>query len=406
MRIAERRRLPRKLLVALFALALSLLAAEWTVGRVFPVGSLLFRLDDELLYAPIPGSRNVTLMDEALGGARILVELNEQGFRGRPVGARPPADSDERGIRIVVYGDSFVLAENVPLEETFVVRLGAHLAARLGANVEVVNAGVTGYGPDQVCLKLEREVDALDPDLVVIVLCASNDFGDLLRNKLFRIDETGRLVAAPHVLTEALRDSFAERVRSARRPALVRAFAHFVASLRRAEAPETDQVLPYIRWYLAASGEEYEYADDPVVHNLFQDTYDADVAIHPEWPSVELKRRLMGAVLGRVRDACAARDLPLLALVVPSAVDLDPNFLIRVDRRRWPSYRPSRLTDELTALLAQRGIDHLDLFEPFRAADPSGLFVGRDDFHWNAAGQDLGARLCAAAIEARDLLER
>ena len=142
MRNAERKRLPRrKILVALVVLAMSLLAAEWIVGRVFPVGSLLFQLDDALLYAPIPGSRNVTLMEEAYGGARILVEINEQGFRGRPVEARPPVGDEERGIRIVVYGDSFVLGENVAVEESFVARLGVHLAALLSEQVEAVNAG-------------------------------------------------------------------------------------------------------------------------------------------------------------------------------------------------------------------------------------------------------------------------
>jgi lysophospholipase L1-like esterase len=405
----ERRRLPKKLFVAFSALVLSLCAAELVVRRVFPVGSLLFGLDETLHYAPIPGARNITLMDEAVGGARILVEINEAGFRGRPLAPRPPAGDPARLMRpnrIAVYGDSLVLAENVTLEHTFVERLGAYTATGLGTDVEVVNAGVTGYGPDQACLKLERELDALDPDLVVFVLCASNDFGDLLRNKLFRIDEDGQLAPAPHVLIDAVRDSFAERERAAHRPALLRAFEHFVASVRREEAPETEPgPPPYMQWYLAASREEFQYADDPEVHNLFQDTYDADIAIHPEWPSAGLKRSLMGAVLGRVRLGCESRGVPLLAVVVPSAVDLDPGFKIRVDKRKWPSYVPSRLTDELAALLAEREIEYVDLFEPFREADPAELFVGVDDIHWNEAGQDLAARLSAAAIEARELLE-
>ena len=51
--------------------------------------------------------------------------------------------------------------------------------------VQVVNAGVAAYGPDQACLALEADLAAgLDPDLVVLCVFAGNDWGDLLRNKL------------------------------------------------------------------------------------------------------------------------------------------------------------------------------------------------------------------------------
>ena len=73
------------------------------------------------------------------------------------------ASSCGRGEQLVaVYGDSLVLAENVPLRETFVVRLEEHLRAA-DLPVRTLNAGVTGYGPDQSLLKFEREVRALRP---------------------------------------------------------------------------------------------------------------------------------------------------------------------------------------------------------------------------------------------------
>src|SRR6185436_5789593 len=63
----------------------------------------------------------------------------------------------------------------------------------LPEGVEVINAGVTAYGPDQACLRIEDEVARLDPDLVVLAVFADNDFGDLARDKIFRLDGDGRL---------------------------------------------------------------------------------------------------------------------------------------------------------------------------------------------------------------------
>ena len=383
--------LARRIAIALLVLVIAVVAANAVLARFWPVRALIFRVDETLLFEPIPGGRRLLQMDEVVGGERILVEIGRDGFRGAPL-AKAPAS------RIAVYGDSLVMAENVELGDTFVARLGVHLSTA-EVPVEAVNAGVTGYGPDQALLKLEREVAGLAPDLVLIVLCASNDFGDLLRNKLFRLDAEGRLDRHRPDLSDRMRDFFAEAERAARRPALLRVVDDFREKRRRTAARDALTLEPpYIRWYLDAT--RGEYADfigsgDPRVYNLFQDTYDADLAIYPEWESAQYKRRLMQRVLARLREACAMHDVPLAAIVVPSAVDLCADFEIRVDESVWPTYSPSRLTDALSAILEAERIPHLDLFTPFRDAGPDGLFVGHDDIHWNAAGQELAARLAS-----------
>jgi len=78
-----------------------------------------------------------------------------------------------------------VLGEIVDFEDTFAERLRHHLDEK-GREVETVNAGVTGYGPDQTLLRFSGEAEWLESDLVVLVLCTHNDLGDLVRNKLIR----------------------------------------------------------------------------------------------------------------------------------------------------------------------------------------------------------------------------
>jgi len=309
----------------------------------------------------------------------------------------------KQGSRIAVYGDSFVLAEDVDLEETFVERLGAHLSS--GPPIETVNAGVKGYGPDQECLKLEREIAALAPDLVLLVLYSSNDFGDLVRNKMFRVDPEGRAVLERYTLEPALVAEFETRARGARRPALLRAYEQWI--VRRPEparsAPASTPA--YIQLYLAAAQDEYsEFAleRNPRVRQVWNDYYDADLAIQPESASAVFKRGLMQAVLARVQEQCARRRIPLCALVVPSAVDLCPDQ-IRVDPELYPSWSPARLTDALAEILRELGVPFLDLYASFLESGPERLYIGGGNMHWNAAGQELAARLTAAFLREHGL---
>ncbi len=397
------RRLLARFATLLAALLVALGCLELWLDRYLPVDALVQELDPELLARPIPGARSVLVMDAMHGGERIPLRINPQGFRG------PPLPATKAGRRIVVYGDSLVMAENVREEESFVTRLASELALALGGPVEAVNAGVSGYGPDQALLKFEREVDALDADLVVLVLCATNDFGDLVRNKLFGLGDDGALVRQDVEFDPRLVADFEARKARAARPAIVRAFSALRRS-RAARAQDYDHghaLNPFIPLYLKSARDEWMEAvreKSCRVRNLFKDVYDADLAVQPQSESARHKVALMRAILARWRDAAARHELPLFAVVVPSAVDVDPAFQVRVDPALYPEYEPERLTRTLASLLAESSIPALDLYELFLPADSSALFGGFLDMHWNAAGQALAARATARELAARRLL--
>ena len=88
--------------------------------------------------------------------------------------------------RIVVYGDSNVQAVFSTDANTFPEQLESLVSLELGRPVEVVNAGVIGYGPDHYLLRMTADLPLLQPDLVVITIFADNDLGDLLRHRLSR----------------------------------------------------------------------------------------------------------------------------------------------------------------------------------------------------------------------------
>jgi lysophospholipase L1-like esterase len=397
------KKLARKIVLALATLAGGLLVADWVVGRWFPIPASLYRLDPVLIYALAPGARQVRVLPPEAGGSWISTSINRAGYRGRELA---PA---KQGRRIVVFGDSLVLALGVALQDTFVERLGVNLESAAG--IEMVNAGVSGYGPDQECLKLEREIDGLAPDLVVLVLCAHNDFGDLVRDKMFSLDAQDHLVLNEYSLEPKLAAEFETKLRGSHRPALVRALAstsvqQLSSRDERARRSSATRNLPYIEWYLAAGADEYSefvLEGNLRVRQVFEDYYDADLSIHPEWPSSVFKRRLMKPVLARIQDDCARRGIPLFVLVVPSAMDLCPDFDIHVDPARYPTWSPTRLTDAFAEILSGLGVPFINLHVPFTEAGPERLFLGKNDIHWNAAGQDLAARLTAAFLREHGL---
>ncbi len=391
----------RRASLSVSAVALTLLAIELSVDRFFPVLGQVYGLDQELLHDTIPGSRRIQPMEPSRLGegdrARVLVEVGLDGFRGGNGGATAR--------RVLVLGDSFVMAENVPLEATFVRRLAEELGGRLGCDVEGLNAGRSGYGPDQSLMLLEREIDTVAPDVIVCVLCAHNDVGDLARNKLFVQDPPGVLLRCYPRIGARLVDEFARRAE--------RASGFGIQRLARfwSEAPDRQAVdsvpVGTMDLYLAALAAQYNeffVRHDLEVVSLFEDVYDADVAIRPDSPAVTAKLELMTAILQSMVHLAVSRDVPLHFVVVPSAVDMCPGFGIQVDPARFPGYSPDHLVSRLVEAVEGAGGRVTDL-SPQLKAEGRDAWVGGTDIHWNALGQQVGARRVAAELLLRPDVE-
>lgn len=105
----------------------------------------------------------------------VEVKINAIGLRDRErTAARSP------GIyRILTVGDSLTFGFGVEAPETFSSLLEGSLP-----NTEVLNGGVCGYGNDQTMLYLEASGFDLNPDLLVLTLCA-NDVEENLRCTMY-----------------------------------------------------------------------------------------------------------------------------------------------------------------------------------------------------------------------------
>jgi len=103
-----------------------------------------------------------------------LLLTNSRGLRDREYNI-----NKKPYLRVLALGDSFTFGEGVEIEDTFVKVLERNLKKRYpGKQIEVINAGVPGYGNDQELQFLKDEGKNYKPDLVLLGLYIGNDFLD------------------------------------------------------------------------------------------------------------------------------------------------------------------------------------------------------------------------------------
>ena len=378
---------------SLAMLGLAEVAGEMVLGaRYRPI----FQPDDRLIFKFIPNRRSVMTRAPRNGGETITHRINSEGFRGdklRPAGS---------AARVVVYGDSFIHAYYTAQENTFTARLGVLLSEQMGREVEAVNAGLSSYGPDQISLKMEDELPKLRPDLVVVSIFAGNDYGDLLRSKIFRIGDGGALQPNNWILDPKVRMWLQI---SQQESILLRALRSIVRS--RSSAPVTKADATNLEFLLAEAEREYQsfiVEGDNVVTNTHLDYYSADVSLRPKSASALYKVALMREVLRRIRDVAARNGVTLVFLFIPHPADVTESYdQWRFDRTRFPDYDGRNQTGPLEDMARSLSVPFVSLHHIFREKDANSLYFHGGDDHWNDAGQAMAARVMTDFLMARRL---
>ena len=383
----------RRIAIMLTTAALALAGAELWVRWYWPVLGCVLEPDPNLLYRPIPNTARVQHMFDS---PSVVVRINDAGLFG------PEPDREDQGPTWLFLGDSFIMSENEPYENTFCARVDE----AWGSNAGILCAGVTGYGPDQSLLRLEHLLPEWKPDGVCMVLCSYNDFGDLLRNNLFELDGLDHLQPRKATIHPQERQIFEQRLEESKGLGLLRLWKDS-KRWRQAQVPNVNAT--FIADYLRAQREEYRAhrAGETLAFGLQRDVYDADVALFPESESSQYKLRLMGAILKTMKARCTAAGIPFVCVVVPGGVDLDPDNLLRIDPVRYPGYRPARLSELAAKASEDQGIPTLNLFGPLsEEAGHRDLYVGPVDPHWNAAGMELGARAFVEFMDQQGFVQK
>jgi len=150
--------------IELFLRVIDLRELREGYGRGYTV---VHRYDPELGWLPIANS-----VGTFAGSRTIGIQHNSLGLR----------DVEHERIErptVLFVGDSFVWGYDVEASERFTDLLRAELPG-----IEIVNAGVNGYGTDQEYLLLNRIWSAVRPDVVVLNFTTSNDRNDNTSNMI------------------------------------------------------------------------------------------------------------------------------------------------------------------------------------------------------------------------------
>jgi lysophospholipase L1-like esterase len=194
----------------------------WGSSEAAPAFQGLFAEDPVIGYRLKPGAHTRFTTAEF----ETEIAVNALGLRDdQDLG---PKAANER--RILILGDSLVLAVQVPFRQTFGELLERRLnAAQSGYTYRVLNGGVQGYGPVEELLLFKSLVGSVQPDLVIQTLFVGNDAEEAV-------------TSAPRLNTErgsadVLRETSATRLRRLVRRSMVLQ----VLRLRAAAATERFQ---------------------------------------------------------------------------------------------------------------------------------------------------------------------
>ena len=338
---------------------------------------------------------------EINGGQAIRWSTNSDGFRGKELLSDP-------AVRIMVYGDSNIQARFSDLQNTYSYRLQEYLSNITGQNIEVINAGTIGFGPDQSMVRFSMEVKKYKPDLVNFHIYAENDFGDLLRNNLFSINAQTNTIEPNYTTVyqnsnnwsiEKLKESITSLLVARAASKLWKMIESSMGIDTSKESEPKAQLTMTEQFEIILSASERDYNSYKEGNRVSGDHYDVDIALFPDKESSETKRILMEHVLENARMLADSESIEFLVTIQPSSRDMTTNLDLNHKKfSQYPEYKRENLTSAVEKLCLENNINTLNLFDLFMENEPERLFFkGRND-HWNDAGQDLAARETAQHI--------
>jgi hypothetical protein len=345
-------------LALLLAAEFALLEAGLRVAggsEAAPSFQQIFLQDPRMGHRLKPGAQTVYSTVEF----STQLSINAQGVRDdRDLGPKAPGQA-----RVVVLGDSLVNSVQVASGDTFMAQLERELrAADPSRDWQVINAGVQGYGPVQEWLFYRHVVDALEPDIVLIVAFVGNDATEAY-DRVSWIDN-----GPPAPDTGA---AFATWARRLARSSMV------VQTARQ----RWDQLRPDT----AGPGAE------------------RPLAAYLATPPIEVTRGLeiTRDAFGRIASMAANRGATTAIVLMPARFQVDDGDYGRLRERVQEAGHElvrQAATERFHAALAPLGLPMLDLLPVIQAQpDPAGLFFQRN-IHLTPRGHQVVGHALAGFV--------
>jgi len=353
-------RLVKKILNWAGAMVFSLVVAITALEVLLSMTVHHYECDTQLGWRFVP-DRTAWKISRTLEFAN-RVSFNSHGFRDIERSYKKPPET----YRILLLGDSFLAATQVPLEESFSALLEQRLVGRTlpDHKIEIITTGVDGYGTAQQLLLFRGHAWRYEPDLVLSEILV-NDIADnspaggganhymagSCGRPYFELDR-GTLELANGGKPRSNTTSWDRLLRSST------LYANIVP------IPTGDPESQFNQWQI------YDPVAGPLVEQAWQLT---------EALILELSREL------------ASRGIRSAHLMIPEIFQVDMSAASErsLDSRELGTLGPYFRT---TAFLEERRLPRIDLLPPLqKTADLGERPYFEQDPHWNAKGHEVAA---------------
>jgi lysophospholipase L1-like esterase len=169
-----------KLITISISVAFSFFLAE-IISRVYFFGLSAFSYSETNSFGILSNSGLITYSDNPNLEYELIPNLDTKyklkDFKTNTLGFRDKEHSENsKNIKIAVLGDSFTMGTGVSQEGIYVSKTEQLLnVTKSSPNFETYNFGVSGYALTNYLSILETHALPIQPDLLVIGFCASND---------------------------------------------------------------------------------------------------------------------------------------------------------------------------------------------------------------------------------------
>lgn len=288
------------------------------------------------------------------------VSFNSAGMRDHEHSFAKPAGT----FRILVLGDSFMEAVQVPFEQSLPSLLETGLRAKSTRTIEVINAGVSGWGTDDALRYLSMYGFKYQPDLVLVTMTLHNDISDNLRQEWHRLD--------------------GDSLVSQNRPPM----SWFEYKKTQLKAFLSTRFQTYQLWRRVRHGKEIRQGGRQLashVEQLFTTPTPVPIA-----KGVELTDLLLHRMKAETDSAGARMAIVFLPLKYQLSDSAWTSFVkgSQVPADSLDNHRPQSLVRPIVDSLGVPVIDLLPAFQAWTADSTGGLYLEWDG-HWNANGHRL-----------------
>jgi hypothetical protein len=339
----------------------------------------IFQADRHLGWRFFP---NITRTIIHPGEAHLRIRTNSWGFRDDEFDA---IQEDKR--KVMVVGDSFT--SNLAVSDDFVF---TEIMERSMKSASVMNFGVNGYNNVQEYLLIEKYIDTVKPDLLLVVFYIRNDFNENVSDNWYYWRPTAHLkkVASESVLqiATAPSDSTSNTDR-----------IHFQKPKTRLHLYQL-LVNSYSNFRIGLEAEHRHSPNTPPEFYLCKKT-----------PSEETKEKLEIAqrLILKISNLAKNRNLKALFILAPSILQVDKaywDFVFDEFSIDSSNYSNSYPNDRLVEFAHSKEIEMLDLL-PFlnKEYKKGNNMYNKLEQHWNKNGNKRVASIIQNCIENRNLLD-